>query len=188
METVVRYSLLLVIIIAIVAGVFLTAQYVAQSDDAIIMVEKFGILGIIFVAFIGGLNIIVPIPVATLTPIFEAANFSLPVIIIALVIGTSLADMAGYGIGRLSRHASSTKYPEFQKRLQDFSIRHHRLILPVVIVWASIVPLPNEVLLVPLGLMGYGFRLLILPLIVGTIFHQTLYAFGISNVFTWIMG
>jgi membrane protein DedA with SNARE-associated domain len=188
MVKIAHYAFILLIVAGLVTLSFLTAEHVANSDKAIELVEQFGILGIIIVAFIGGLNLIVPIPVATLTPIFEAANFSLPTIIMCLVIGTTIADTVGYGIARLGSHASKKKFPQFQKKLRDFSTKHHKLILPGVFVWAVIVPLPNETILVPLGLMGYKLRLLLLPLIFGTILHQTLYVLGISNIFTWLMG
>ena len=60
-------------------------------------------------------------------------------------------------------------------------------VAPIIFIYASVAPFPNELLLVPLALAGIKLRVLIIPLIVGTIFYQTAFAIGIQNLFTFLV-
>ena len=62
-------SILLVAVLAL----FL-AEQIVSSPELQSLVARLGYVGVILVAIIGGLNIIVPIPAVTLTPIFTASG------------------------------------------------------------------------------------------------------------------
>ncbi len=169
---------------AMVAAFFL-ADYVRESSTAQMLVERFGYLGMLGLSIISGLNLFVPIPAATFTPIYTAAGFPLYGIIITLVVGTTLADSIGYLIGRGGKELVEENYPAIQKRIQRTAEKHSLYIIPGVFLWASFSPLPNETMLIPLALAGVRFRTLILPLLCGNIVHQTLFAYGLSSIFEY---
>ena len=52
----------------------------------------------------------------------------------------------------------------------------------IVFVYASIVPLPNELLLIPLGALGVKLRSLILAFVAGNIIHVTILAYGLTSL------
>jgi hypothetical protein len=62
------------------------------------------------------------------------------------------------------------------------SSAHPGLIAVFVTIYAALVPLPNELILVPLAFAGVSWRLLLVPLIVGAVIIQTLLVTGV----TWI--
>lgn len=171
-----------IVALALTASFFF-ADYVASNDAASELVERFGYAGILAISIVSGLNLFIPVPAATFVPVFTAAGFSMPGIITTLVIGTLIADWIGYLIGVAGRHATEHHYPELQRRLRRFAKRHHRLILPGVFLYAAFSPFPNEILLAPLALIGTRFRALFIPLLLGTIAYQALYAYGAQGIF-----
>ena len=162
------------------------ADYVQESDAARALVERFGYVGMLLLSIVAGLNLFVPIPAATFTPVYIAAGFPLYGIIITLVIGTTIADSIGYLIGLGGRHLAELKYPKLREHIGAFAERHRVAVLPLVFLWSSFAPLPNETILIPLALAGMRFRTLIVPLLLGTIVHQTYLAYGLTSVFEYL--
>ncbi len=165
------------------ALVFLLASRVDESVFARDLVSSLGYFGVFISATIAGINLLFPAPATALTPIFLAAGLDFTYITIALICGTLLADAIGYLIGIFGKHVTEHVHPRFYDNIKTFDSKHHKMVLPTVFLFAAIVPLPNEIILIPLGLIGYKFRYLIIPLVLGTIIHQTAYAYGFSNLF-----
>jgi len=63
---------------------------------------------------------------------------------------------------------------------EKIATQHPAVIMLFVGVYATVVPLPNEAILIPLALAGVSWRLLIVPLLVGALLIQTLLVAGIS--------
>jgi len=175
-------GLVLLIALAFVGSFFL-ADYVRDNGTARALVEHFGYVGILAISIITGLNLFVPIPAATFAPIYASAGFPLLAIIAALVAGTVIADTIGYLIGLGGRRIATHAHPVLQEKMQRFTEQHHRLVLPLVFLYAAFSPLPNEVILIPLAITGIRYRLLFLPLLFGTILYETLFVYGITSAF-----
>ena len=174
---------LLLILTAVASAAFIVAEYTLTHPGLQTQVASFGYLGITLFAMIAGLNVIVPIPAATFTPVFTAAGLTLPLIVLSLTIGTLLADFIGYAFGKLSRETVTAKYPALVARLEHIYEHKRHWLIPVVFLYASFVPIPNEALVIPLAFLGVRWRILILPLFVGNLINQTIYAYGFQNVF-----
>ena len=159
------------------------ANYVSDNEMAQNMVGQFGYLGILVLAIIAGVNVLLPVPAATFVPVFVAAGMWMPLIIITLVIGTVIADYAGYFIGHWSRKFAKDHYPKTYRKVLSLNARHHNLILPFVFFYAALVPFPNEAFIIPLALIGIKFRFILLPLILGNLINQTMLALGTANIF-----
>lgn len=166
---------------------FALALYVATNGEARQIVEEFGYVGVLLLAIVSGFNIILPVPAATFTPVFLAAGLDITLIIVFLVIGTTVADIVGYLIGAFGRQLGKEKFPHWYDQLARLNKTRKALVLPFVFLWAAVVPLPNELILIPLALLGYQFRTLIIPLITGTIINQTILARGIDSVFSFFL-
>lgn len=161
------------------------AQWIVTSPLAQATITSLGYGGVVLVAIIGGLNFIVPIPAVTLTPLFTASGLLLPYIIICLAIGTIIADYIGYLFGHLGRPALYAQYPKVVTWLEAKMTTRPHLLLPITFLYAAFVPLPNEVLVIPLAVMGIKFKRMFIPLLLGNLLNQAIYATSIQAVFTW---
>ncbi len=174
---------LLLILTAVASGAFFIAEYTLTHESFQNQIASFGYLGITFLAMVAGLNVIVPIPAATFTPVFTAAGLALPLIVLSLTIGTLLADFIGYAFGKLSRETVATKYPGLVAKLEHLYEHRRTWLLPVVFLYASFVPIPNEALVIPLAFLGIRWRLLVIPLFLGNLINQAIYAYGFQNLY-----
>ena len=181
-----RFAFLAVVITAVWISALYLADYVANNSMAQNLVGQFGYLGILVIAIISGVNILVPVPAASFVPIFTAAGLWLPIIILMLVVGTTIADLIGYLIGQWSREFAQEHYPRTYKKVVSLNENHHRLLIPFVFVYAALVPFPNEAILIPLALIGIRFHAILIPLILGNIINQTALAYGATNIFALV--
>jgi len=166
-------------------GSFLLADYITTDHSSRELIQDYGYFGILLVSFVAGLNFIVPIPAATFVPVFTAGGISLLEIIILLTVGTMAANILSYYIGRYGGTITKSHYPNLQKKL--FLLYHdNRVWLPYFVFgFAALVPLPDEVYLIPLGMIGVKIRHFIVPLILGTATYQTMAALGVDNLFRY---
>ena len=169
----------------VVIGALALAEYVLINPAAQALVAEAGYLGVVVVAIIAGLNAVVPVPAATLTPLFTAAGLSFPLIIAALVVGTVIADVIGFWFGRWSREAVAARYPRTHRYFTTLVTTRRWLVTPAVIVYAALVPFPNEAILIPLAIAGVSLYQVLPAVIVGNIIHQTYLAFGATTLFAW---
>lgn len=184
-----KHTALLFIVSAfvlLVVGALFLAQFVSTNVTAQNLIADAGYLGIVIIAIIAGLNAIVPIPAATFTPLFTVAGLSLPLIIASLVIGTVIADTIGFSFGRWSRTSVAEHYPKTHDFFTSLVKTRQWLILPMVTLYASFVPFPNEAILIPLAIAGVSFYTILPALIIGNIIHQTTLALGFSSLFSWL--
>jgi hypothetical protein len=169
------------LVIAIGLAIFASLQL--QSNNAIVAtVASLGYIGVFIAGLIAGLNVVFPVPAATLSPLFIEAGLTVPVIIIFLAAGTLAADFIGYLIGHTSRPIIKNKHPKIVALANRVSDAHPGLIAVFVTIYAALVPLPNELILIPLAFAGVSWRLLLIPLFVGAVIIQTLLVTGV----TWV--
>ena len=167
----------------IIVSAFYLAHFIEENESARLIVEYYGVLRMVGISIISGLNLFIPVHAATFAPMFAAAGFSKLSIIGSLVVGTLVADLLSYQLARWSKAPARAHFPRFDAWLMGLRERHHAYILPATFVFAAFIPFPNEILLIPLGLMGYHFRTFALPLILGTIVNHALYAYGFVSIF-----
>ena len=172
--------------ILILVLIVLTANQLTQDEQARQLVNNFGYLGVVVISFIAGLNAIVPVPAGSFVPIFTAAGLELPLIIIGLIIGTTLADLLAWYIGVLGRKLTIDNYPRLATFVRRVRGQHIWFVIGFVFIYASVAPLPNEVILVPLALTGIRLRVLIIPLLLGTIIYNTILALTAQSLFDWL--
>ncbi len=174
-------ALVVVVILALVA-----ADTITRSTEMQSFIGRLGYVGVVIVAIMGGLNIFVPIPAVTLTPIFTASGLSLPLIILSLTIGTIIADYIGYLFGTVSRSYLFTQYPKIILWLEEKVTTKPKLLFPLTFLFAAFMPLPNEVIIIPFAVLGITFKRLFVPLLFGNLINQTMYAVGFQTVFNWV--
>ncbi len=165
----------------------LLAEYVSTDHGSQKLIQDFGYLGILVISFVAGLNALVPIPAATFVPVFTAGGISLPTIILLLTIGTMAANLVSFLIGIYGGNITETHYPHIQKKLLKFYEGKERWLPYFVLGFAALIPFPDEVYLIPLGILGIKLRQFIIPLTIGTLIYQSLATYGVDNIFKYFL-
>ena len=166
---------------------FLLTKYVTQDETSIALIQEFGPIGILIISFIAGLNALVPIPAATFIPIFTAGGISLPFATLLLITGTLCADLVAYAIGIYGSKVTSAHYPNLQQKLIKLYTDKKKWVPYLIFGFAAFIPFPNEIYLIPLGIIGIKLRQFIIPLLLGTALYQTLAALGVYNIFKYFL-
>jgi len=180
-------KIILFVLTAILFGGAIIGSQLLRNNPAILtVIESFGYVGVFVAAVVSGLSVAAPIPAATLTPLFTAAGLTVPAIIFFLALGTLVADTIGYAIGRLGRSVIPSDHPRVQQFTERIANQHPAFIMLFVTGYAALIPLPNELILIPLALCGVSWRRLIIPLLVGALIIQTLLVTGVSLLPTFI--
>jgi membrane protein YqaA with SNARE-associated domain len=175
------FALILFISILFTISV-LSSEYIADNNVARELIGSYGYIGILVLAIIGGFNLVVPIPAAVFTPIFLASGLPTVGIILTLAIGTTIADIIGYLIGLWGRNSWDIDGSPFFQKIQKLRDKYRTLLIPIIFLYASFVPYPNELIVVPLAFLGMRIRTLILPLFLGSLLHNTILVFGIAGI------
>lgn len=171
------------VLVVVLVGALFAAEAVEQNDLAQELVQRFGYSGVALLAVIAGLNALVPIPAATFVPVFLAGGLILPLIAAALTIGTIIADLIGFYLGRFGSRFVTIHYPQTYERFKNLHEHNSRWLPVFVLLYATFVPFPNEAYLIPFGILGVPLKRFILPMMLGAAIHQTALAYGVGNIF-----
>ncbi|MHA2009866.1 MAG: VTT domain-containing protein, partial [Promethearchaeota archaeon] len=142
-----------------------------------------------FVMLLSFLGALVPVPIPYMLPValFSAAwvaDDSLKTIvslyIIGLVLFSSLANTIGdiidYYIGRGAEYVLSQDDPELQNRWANIILKRPKVI-PFVILIFGVSPLPESLLMVPLGIVKYDVKKTFFWMFIGKILMMLLMVF-----------
>lgn len=155
------------------------------SDNRFVqeIVFRFGYLGVFLSAFVSGFNLLVPIPIVAFMPLFLVSGLNFWATIFAIVAGMTTADSIAYFVGRAGRAITPSRKEKFTARLEKFREQHQLLVVFILFLFASLAPMPNEILLVPLGFMGYRFYSIFFPVLCGNAVFAILYSAGVLRLF-----
>ncbi|MFX1397621.1 MAG: VTT domain-containing protein [Promethearchaeota archaeon] len=161
-----------------------------------------------FVSLLCFLGALVPVPIPYMIPValFTAAWIGLYeyawVLILGLLffsaISNTLGDILDYYIGRGAEHMLSQDDPDLQNRWAQIILKRPKVI-PLVIVVFGMSPLPESLLMVPLGMVKYDVRKTFFWMFVGKLimmlimvmfgaFAWDLDLFSGEGEIGWIMG
>lgn len=182
-----RYSLLALLVALMIALALWFGLFVRENQVAQELIASYGYFGIFLLGAVSGFNFIVPVPAAAFLPALVAANLTIPVAIIAITLGMTVGDMVGYFIGKAScaiitpdnRHRI-----DYIKRLQA---QYHATPLLALFIYASFVPLPNELIVVPLGFLGYHLKHIFPVVLVGNLIFNSIVSLTLLGIFAQIM-
>ncbi|MBS3903082.1 MAG: hypothetical protein KGZ30_01765 [Anaplasmataceae bacterium] len=176
-----------IILIFVVIIVFWLSISITKNQDLLNNVTRHGYWGLFFISVISGFNFIVPIPAASFIPLFLEAGLDFPWLILIASLGMTIADLIGYFIGHAGRAAlrPTNLLPSFA-RSDYWNGRGNVWISGIVFLFASFIPLPNELLLIPLALLGYRLLAIIPALILGNITFNLIASWGFVQLFSII--
>lgn len=173
--------------IAFLFAIFYLTNYVAENEPIQNLVARFGLAGVFVASVISGFNLIFPVPIATFIPLFRESGFELLPLVIVITAGMTTGDAISYSIGRLGREliiADNDKDKNWFLNL-ILRARDKYKVLPYVILFffASFAPLPNEITVLPLGILGYRISYLLPILLVGNFIFNYWTSQGVRFVF-----
>ena len=180
----IKFLVSLALLVAILAFAFWLS--VAASDNQYVqeIITRYGYFGIFAAAVVSGFNLVVPIPAVSFIPALIESGLNFWTTILILSLGMTIADVAAYILGRAGRggfsHALNQKVMQRLNKLRD---KHQYLPLGIIFLFASIVPFPNEIIVVPLGFLRYRMTYLIGAVFLGNIIFNTLYSKGFLELF-----
>lgn len=181
-----KIILAIAIFALITTAAFLAANTLQENSALQDYVKSTGILGVMVVGVLCGLNAFMPIPPATFAPLFIESGLSPLMVVGGFVIGTTIADSIGYLLGLLGQGYVNYHHPKVTNYLRRLSVRHAGYIPFIIFGFFALAPLPNEIILIPLALIGYRYKKLLLPLILGNIIHQSIMVFGYASLFSFL--
>lgn len=183
-----KQFVLVFLFMAAIIGTLIISSSLSESEQVTKVVTEFGYVGVMIMGIIAGLNSVVPIPAAAFTPVFTAAGLTIPFIILALAAGTLVADFVSFYLGQLTKSLVTDKYPRLTTFFENLKARHHHWLPFFVLLYAAFMPLPNEIILIPLGIAGVTFGRVIIPLFIGDFIFQTYMVYGFENLTATLFG
>lgn len=162
-------------------GVFL-GQKVANDESAQLFLQNLGFFGVFIVAYGSGFNLIVPIPAATFVPAFTSAGFEFWTVVTVMAFGLTAADLTAFLIGRAGRGVKEVPTTGWAAKIERYQKTHPRGRWMILFFYASFFPLPNEVLLLPMGYLGARLRDVFLPVLLGNFIFNAVASHGIVAI------
>lgn len=173
-----------ILLLALFALAFYLAKQAPESETISSLVRNHGYWGIFLVSLISGFNLAVPVPAIAFLPLFLEAGLSYWATIAVVTLGVSMADSIAFLLARTGKVLVSERWGKkaFQT-LEKWREMYRVAPLVALFIFASLAPLPNEVMLVPLGLMGYKYRHILPVILLGNLAFEILYSKGILEVY-----
>ncbi len=137
------------------------------------LVSTYGYIGAFAISLFGNFTIFFPVPF-TLT--IYAFGSTLNPLYLGLVcgIGSTIGEFSAYLIGRGGRKVLDERY---EKRLDTAKILIQKYGMLVIFVFA-LLPLPDDLILIPLGILKYSIRKAMIAMFIGKTLMCTTVAYG----------
>ena len=126
------------------------------------LVTAYGYLGAFIVCIVGNVSIILPVPFALVVYAFGATLNPLILGIVAGV-GSTIGEMSAYLVGRGGRKVIEDRYGNRLDAVRMLIERHGM----IVIILVALLPIPDDLLLIPLGMMNYPVKKLLAAMLIG---------------------
>lgn len=173
-----------VITIVVIVLIAWFNKWAITNDIVVEFTRRFGYWGAFFSSFLSGFNVIVPIPIIGFYPFFIEAGLNSFLIILLVSLGMVGGDMLGYLFGSIGRNVwqEKKKHNKFFKKVESIHNKYPKSLLFILFIYASFVPLPNELIVVPMAFLGYKFKHMIPLVMLGNVVFNTLVAFGFVQI------
>ena len=152
-------------------------------------------IALLFVMLVCFLGALIPIPIPYALPItlfaavwFKTLGLTAWALIIVLVFLATLAntigDLVDYLVGKEAQHLLSKEDPEVQNRWSQLILSKPKAI-PAVIVLFGLTPLPDSLLMVPLGMVKYDIKKTFIWMFLSRIVMMSFFALGGILAIEW---
>ncbi len=142
-----------------------------------VLAIDYGLIGVFLAMLVGNLTIMVIMP-STVVPFLVAAAGVNPIAVgVASGLGALLGEYSGYLLGVLGSGAALRRYPDAYEIVQRIVGRRPKIVWLMLFLF-SLLPLPDDVLFIPLGIIRYGWWKLFLPALAGKLMAGWFIAYG----------
>ena len=126
------------------------------------VVQSYGYLGAFAVCFLGNVTILLPVPFALVVYAFGA---TLDPLILGLVsgVGCTVGELSAYLVGRGGRRIMDRRYGDRLDAVERLIDRYGA----IVVFLAALLPIPDDLILVPLGILKYDLRRIFVAMLTG---------------------
>lgn len=156
----------------------------ADNEAFLLLVNQFGYIGLFLSALISGFNVVVPVPVIALFPLFIEAGLHPVLTVLVVSVGMTGGDVLGMLIGKAGRDAAIiTRQNTWVQKLDALRDKHPFLPIVALFVYAAAVPMPNELIVIPMAFLGIKWWKMIIALTCGNILFNTFLALGLFHLF-----
>lgn len=168
-------------LIAVVALVVWVNEAVAENVRVLEVVRRFGYPGLLVVSAVSGFNVLVPIPVIAFFPFLMEAGLDPVIAVVIIGTGMTFGDMVGFLLGRAGRKI--VEKPKWMARLERVRERHRVAPYVLLFFYAAFAPVPNELIVIPLALIGCRWYGVLGAALGGNLIFNSLAAAGFQGVF-----
>jgi hypothetical protein len=148
-------------------------------NDLFVLMTSLGFVGIFIVAVIGNATLLAHIPytVPLLSLALRGASLDRMLLMgIASGLGAAVGEFVSYGITLkfLGENATLERSSLLQwvKRM----VNSHPRTIPLLVFVYAVSPLPDDTVIIPLAIVGYGLKRISLPMIAGKVTHNLVIA------------
>jgi len=128
-------------------------------------------------ALLGGTSLFIPFPYYLLTFSFGALGISPLFLGLCAGAGTFLGDSFAYFLAKKGRILTSSRMQIFFSKMGKTFIQKYPKLVPLgAFVYASVIPLPDDLIIVPAGLMKYPFWRIMPSLFLGKVLFNVILA------------
>ncbi|MHA1616760.1 MAG: VTT domain-containing protein [Candidatus Njordarchaeales archaeon] len=142
------------------------------------------------ITFIGNAGIFTSIPYAAVIVMAAARNDVNPYILTVIaMLSAGIGEMTGYLLGAIGRKFLEKRGDSYLKKIETFKYlaENKRYILYLLVILVTATPLPDDIVFIPLGLIGFSLPKTMIASIIGKGVLVALLIFGgkaISKFFT----
>lgn len=176
----------------IMIGIFLCvsiALATIPSEDLILFVGGENVFLLMFVlGMVGGLTTFTGIPYHLILMNFAVGGINPILLGIATAMGVAIGDSTMFFMSKNIKSALPKRISDLIQSLSYFLNLHPKLITPFLILYGSISPFSNDFIVGSLGILGYGYWRIIVPLTIGNIIFNIGIAYAGLYAFDTISG
>ena len=182
-----KYTVFALFFVAVTTFALWLSIFVSESEVAQELVAKYGYLGIFVMGTVSGFNLAFPVPAVAFVPVFTASGLSAVPAVILMALGMTLGDLAGYFIGRAGHEVLLKNHNSDNGILGKFREKLRRAPLLLLFLYIAFVPFPNEILVIPMGFIGYRLKHIFPVILAGNMIFNTLASLAFLGIFQQIM-
>lgn len=173
----------ILIILAVTVGAIWVASTMPEYETLMELIRRFGYIGLFLIAIVSGFNLISPVPAIAFVPIVVSAGLGFWPAVIIVTIGMTIGDAIGIflgltGRGLLNEWIQLAFLQKIQAKIKQWETKPH----VIAFFYAAFVPLPNELLVIPLSFLSKKWKGLLTATFLGNIVFNILVALGLLGI------
>lgn len=170
-------------IVALVLAVLWSSKVAAKSEFIRLLAVEFGYLGIFLSSVANALNPFVQFPMAAFIPFFTDIGLDKWMIIFIITFAMFIVDVVVFVLVKMGgKYMYNRRFKDKDTYLKNFYKEHHWAPPLALFFFESVVPLPNELVIIPLAFKGYRLIPLMPAMLFGNLVFNTLAAEGFMAI------